>query len=317
MTDFCRFEEKYRVLNERINGVLTGEPKRLYEASRYLATAGGKRIRPLLCLLSCEAVGGDVENSLETSVAIELIHTFTLVHDDIMDRDELRRGVPSVHRIYGESTAILAGDLLFSKAFDICDPKTMKILAEASAEICEGQEMDMSFEGRIDVTEKEYLEMIRKKTAVLLQAATKAGALLGRGGEEQITELGGYGQDIGMAFQIHDDVLGVTADAEKLGKPVGSDIVEGKKSLIVIKALEKLGGVEREKLLGILGKKDNTREEIDLAVKLFRDSGAIDYSKTKAIGFIDRARRSLKELPDTEAKRDLMDIADFVIDRNS
>ncbi len=303
------------MIHKKINESLLGEPKRLYDASRYLTGAGGKRTRPLLCLLSCEAVGGKVEDALKTAVAIELIHTFTLVHDDIMDRDELRRGVPSVHKIYGESTAILAGDLLFSKAFELCDSRTIKILAEASAEICEGQEMDISFENRTDVTEKEYLEMIRKKTAVLIQAATKSGALLGNGTKDEIDKLAEYGLNIGMAFQIHDDVLGVLADEEKLGKPVGSDIVEGKKSLIVIKAIEKLEGKEKDRLLEILNKKGNTRGEINLAVKLFKDSDAIRYCKTNATQFVEMAKKAINELPDSDAKKDLMKIADFVVER--
>jgi len=313
--DFNKFEDKFRMIHEKINDALIGEPKRLYDASRYLTKAGGKRIRPLLCLLACKAVGGKIKDALETAVAIELIHTFTLIHDDIMDKDELRRGVPSVHKTYGESTAILAGDLLFSKAFELCDSRAIKILAEASAEICEGQEMDMSFENRTYVTEREYLEMIRKKTAVLIKAATQAGALLGSDNKEEIDRLAEYGLNIGIAFQIHDDILGIFADEEKLGKPVGSDIVEGKKSLIAIKAIEKLEGKEKDRLLEILNKKGNARDEINLAVKLFRDSGAIRYCKAKAIQFVEMAKKAINELPESDAKKDLMRIADFVVER--
>jgi geranylgeranyl diphosphate synthase type I len=315
--DFNRFEDKSRMIDEEINKALVGEPKRLYDASKHLTSAGGKRIRPLLCLLACESVGGDIKDALNTAVSIELIHTFTLIHDDIMDGDGLRRGIPSVHKTYGEPTAILAGDLLFSKVFELSDPKAIKTLAEASAEICEGQEMDMSFEGRVHVTEREYLEMIRKKTAVLLQAATKIGALLGGGSKEQVDNLAGYGLNVGMAFQIHDDFLDILADEEKLGKPVGSDIVGGKKSLIAIKAIENLEGEERNSLLEILTKKENTLDEINLAVKLFEDSGAIKYCKTRAVQFIETAKKSLSELPETKAKKDLRGIADFVVERKA
>lgn len=313
--DFRKFEDKAKRIDEKIRGILTGDPERLYDASRHLTNAGGKRIRPLLCMLSCESVGGAVEDALKTAVAIELIHTFTLIHDDIMDRDDLRRGRPSVHKTYGESTAILAGDLLFSKAFELSDYKAVRILARASAEVCEGQEMDISFEKRTNVKEEEYLEMIRKKTAVLIQAATQSGALLGNGSEEQVNKLTEYGLNIGMAFQIHDDVLGVCADEETLGKPVGSDIVEGKKSLIAIKAIEKLGRGDRDRLLEILKSRKNTPEEIKHAVKLFKDSGAIEYCKSKTSQFIETAKKAIKELPETEAKKDLREIADFIAER--
>ncbi len=318
--DFDKFEDKLQLVRRSIKEALDGSPERLYDASLHLTSAGGKRIRPLLCLLSCEAVGGSIDDALKTAVAIELIHTFTLIHDDIMDKDELRRNVPSVHVVYGEPTAILAGDLLFSKAFEISRKETIKILAKAAAEICEGQEMDMSFEEAGDVTEKEYLEMIRKKTAVLLQAATESGAILGGGSDQsdhssQVKKLSDYGLNIGMAFQIHDDVLDLLADEKKLGKPVGSDIVEGKRSLVVINALENLVGAEKEKVQRILCKEDNSPEEIALVVRLFEESGAITYCRDKAEHFINLAKSALDDLEESEAKNDLMDIAEYIIDR--
>ncbi|RLI93501.1 MAG: polyprenyl synthetase family protein, partial [Candidatus Altiarchaeales archaeon] len=174
--NFSRFQPLIDEVNGRINEILIGRPENLYNASKHIIIAGGKRIRPLICILACRAVGGDDRDVIETAAAIELIHTFTLIHDDIMDEDEFRRGIKSVHEIYGHSTAILAGDLLFSNAFRICHRDVFKILADASAMICEGQEMDISFEKRTDVKEDEYMEMIRKKTAVLLETAAKVGA---------------------------------------------------------------------------------------------------------------------------------------------
>lgn len=315
--DFNRFKDRFQLIEDCIRDCLRGEPKKLYDASSHLTKAGGKRIRPLICLLSCEAVGGKMEDSLKTAVAIELIHTFSLIHDDIMDADDLRRGVPSVHSVYGESTAILAGDLLFSKAFEISEPDVIKILAKAAGEICEGQQMDISFEEGGDVTEEEYLEMVRKKTAVLIQAASESGALLGGGGIDQVRLLSEYGLNIGMAFQIQDDVLDLLADEETLGKPVGSDIVEGKRSLIVIKALEDLGGKDRKELLEVLCKENNTKEEIAHAVSLFDKSGAITYCKDKAANFIKLAKTALDGLPESDAKNSLEEIANFIIERKT
>lgn len=311
--------DKFNPVTLEVNGVikeaLSGKPDRLYKAARQLPDAGGKRIRPLLCILSCEAVGGKRDDALRTAVAMELVHTFTLVHDDIMDNDGLRRGAPSVHVNFGEPTAILAGDLLFAKAFEICDPKTKGILAHASSEICEGQELDMSFEDRFDVSEEEYMEMIRKKTAVLFEAATKSGAICGKGSSRMVEALALYGLNIGLAFQIWDDVLGVMAKEEKLGKPVGSDIVEGKKNLVVIKTLEHLQQPERGELIKILKSDVTTGADIDKAVGFFRECHTTEYCKKKAEGLIMDAKKALKELPDSQAKEDLFGIADLVVER--
>ena len=313
--DFSRFDNHFGEVDLEIERLLSGEPEKLYKAARHITFAGGKRIRPLLCILSCEALNCDKKDAVKTGAAIEMIHTFTLVHDDIMDRDSLRRGVPSVHKEFGETTAILAGDLLFSKVFEVSDTRAVGILAHAAAEICEGQEMDMEFEERDDVPESEYLLMIRKKTAVLLEAATKAGAILGNGSEGQVSSLAKFGLSLGMAFQIHDDILGVTADEEKLGKPVGSDIVEGKKNLIMIKAKELLQGDERDEFTRILG--NGKESDIERGIELIKNSGALEYCMEKEKDFMDDATNSLKDLPDTEAKKSLLELANFVIRRDS
>jgi geranylgeranyl diphosphate synthase type I len=313
--DFTRFDGSFRLVQEEIDEALDGEPKRLYEACRHITSAGGKRVRPLICLLSCEAVGGAAKDALKSAVALELVHTFTLIHDDIMDDDDLRRGMPSVHKVYGVSTAILAGDLLFSKAFELCDPKAAKVLAEAASDICEGQEMDISLAKKEDVSEGEYLEMIKRKTAVLLEASAESGALLGGGERAQVKQLAAYGLNLGLAFQIHDDVLDLIADEKKLGKPVGSDIVEGKRSLIVIRALCTLKGDERKRLIALLDKNGNTQEEVAEAIRILTGCGAIDYCRKKANALRDAAKASLKDLPDGEAKTALMELADFVVDR--
>jgi len=314
--DFKIFSERIERVNNRIDEILVGKPETLYEAARHLSSAGGKRIRPLLCLLSCESVGGNPDNAIDTAVSMELIHTFTLIHDDIMDNDELRRGIPSVHVKFGESTAILAGDLLFSKAFELCGEGAVKILARASSEICEGQEMDISFEKINSLSENEYLEMIIKKTAKLFEASTWSGAVVGKGSNEEIENLANFGLNMGIAFQIQDDILDLIADEEKLGKPVGSDIIEGKKTLIAIKAINNTDGIDRDKLIEILMKKNNTIDEIEFALNLFRDSGALEQSRKMADEFIAKAKNSLKNLAESDAKKHLLDIADFVIDRN-
>jgi len=313
--NFSRFQPLIDEVNGRINEILIGRPENLYNASKHIITAGGKRIRPLICILACRAVGGDDRDVIETAAAIELIHTFTLIHDDIMDEDKFRRGIKSVHEVYGQSTAILAGDLLFSNAFRICHRDVFKILADASAMICEGQEMDISFEKRTDVKEDEYMEMIRKKTAVLLETAAKVGALLGNGDKEEIENLSSFGLNIGIAFQIKDDILGAIADEKKLGKPVGSDIYKCKKNLIAIKSLEFLKNDKRRKLLRILSQRNNTKKEINDAIELFKESGAIEYCTQMMNNYAEMARNSILNLKKSKARDDLLDLSDFIIKR--
>ncbi|MEA1925203.1 MAG: polyprenyl synthetase family protein [Candidatus Altiarchaeota archaeon] len=314
--DFSRFQPVMGEVDSIIESTLEGKPENLYNASSHIITAGGKRVRPLLCILACRAVGGTEEDAFSTAAALELTHNFTLIHDDIMDNDDLRRGKKSVHKVYGHATAILAGDLLFSKAFELCDNRATKILARASARICEGQEMDMSFEERVDVTEQEYIEMIEGKTAVLLEAAVRSGAVLGNGSEDEIDCLASFGLNVGLAFQIKDDVLGVTADEEKLGKPVGSDVIEGKKNLLVIKALELLDDEQREKLTVILSKKDNTDVEVRKAISLIEKSRAMNYCRERMDYYCRKAGDSLMKLRESDARDDLVELSGFITERD-
>src|SRR5512136_1651200 len=190
-----------------------GKPETLYDAARHLPLAGGKRLRPCIAMISCESVKGDITNVIPLSIALELIHNFTLVHDDIMDKSKLRRNIPTVHTKFGEPTAIMAGDLLFAKAFeaihqtqgDLCVFKNVEYgLIDCIREICEGQELDIEFEKRQNVSEDEYIEMILKKTAVFFMYAAEAGAILGGATKEQSQALNEYGKNLGLAFQIHD-----------------------------------------------------------------------------------------------------------------
>ena len=297
-------------------------PKNLAEASVYLTRAGGKMLRPALTLIVCEAVGGSRENALKSAAAIELIHTFSLIHDDIMDQDDMRRGMPSVHKVWGDDVAILAGDTLFSKAFEIIigtegtssdqNNKALATVADACVKICEGQASDMGFEDRFDVTEEEYMEMIFKKTGALIAAATKAGAIMGGASDEVIDAMYEYGRLIGLAFQIQDDYLDIASDEETLGKPIGSDIAKGKMTIIAIRGL---ASTEDERLLEILKASENSQSEIDEAVEILTDCGAIEYARSLAQESVDKAKEVLEILPDSSSKQTLANIADFVLER--
>ena len=298
-------------------------PDNLGEASIYLTKAGGKMLRPALTLITAEAVGGKRESALKTGAAIELIHTFSLIHDDIMDQDDMRRGMPSVHKVWGDDVAILAGDTLFSKAFEIIitsqdttseqNNKALATVADACVKICEGQALDMGFEERFDVTEDEYMEMIFKKTGALIAAATKAGAIMGGASDEVIDAMYEYGRLIGLAFQIQDDYLDLASDEETLGKPIGSDIGKGKMTIIAIKGLASDEG----RLLEILKADENSQAEIDEAIEILTNCGAIEYARNLAQESVMKAKEVLEILDDSSSKQVLVDIADFVLERSA
>jgi geranylgeranyl diphosphate synthase type I len=321
--------EKYSAkVQKEINTALsTVDPQELQDASLHLVKAGGKMIRPALAALSAEAVGGQVQHALKAAAAVELIHTFSLIHDDIMDQDEKRRGQPSVHMMWGEAMAILAGDTLFSKAFetvlwteaDGVDShlvvEALQTVVDSCVKICEGQALDMGFADRLAVSEEEYLYMIYKKTAALIAAATRSGAILGGGTREQVEALTEYGKLIGLAFQIQDDYLDVVSDEENLGKPVGSDIAEGKRTLLVVHTLEAASPEDREELIRIL--REESDQNVPRAIQIFQEYGSIEYAHNIALDNVKQAKELLGVLEDTPARKALFMLADFVLERSN
>ena len=315
------------IVDEEIDKSLnTVDPEKLQKASEHLIKAGGKKIRPALVILTCQAVGGNVEEALKTAAAVELIHTFSLIHDDIMDEDDMRRGKPSVHVLWGEPMAILAGDTLFSKAFEtILETRidgvsyervvgALKTVVDSCTKICEGQAFDMCFEGNFDVGEDEYMQMIYMKTGALIAAATKSGAIVGGGSPEQVEALAEYGRLIGLAFQIQDDYLDVVSDEEDLGKPVGSDVVEGKMTLMVVNALSKASPEDKDELISILNAKSDTN--VARAIELFEKYDSINYTHNISLQNVERAKELLDVVDDSPAKEALVMVADFMLERN-
>jgi geranylgeranyl diphosphate synthase type I len=231
-----------------IYATVKGEPKELYDAALHLIRAGGKRLRPAIVVAVAQALGEPVDKALPFAASVELVHNFTLIHDDIMDRDEFRRGVPTVHKLWGEPLAITAGDLLFAKAFEALSgalergvpaervARAARVLAHATAVIAEGQAMDLMFEEKEEVGLDEYLVMIYKKTGALFEASAVLGGLTATDEEYVIEELANFGRSLGIAFQIRDDILGIVGKEEEIGKPVYSDIREGKKTLPILYA---------------------------------------------------------------------------------
>jgi geranylgeranyl diphosphate synthase type I len=330
--------ERRERVNAAIEDILPVEqPVRLYEASRYLLDAGGKRLRPAMLLLVAESLAdvshteadyrsfptldGERIDVMAAAVSIEVIQSFTLIHDDIMDDDDLRRGVPAVHREYDTETAILAGDTLYSKAFEImlqtgAEPartqRAFDVLATTCTKICEGQSMDVSFEERTDVTPEEYLTMIRLKTAVLFGASATVPAILLGADDGTVEALYQFGVDVGSAFQIQDDVLDLTVPSDVLGKQRGSDLVENKQTLITVHAREH--GVDVDSLVG-----DDpdavTEADIEAAVAKLDAAGSIDFAREKAQELVERGIGRLAVLPDNDAHATLVALAEYLIER--
>ena len=319
MTVVDEIKKKSVPVDEAIEKLLpVAEPVGLYEASRHIVNAGGKRLRPAVLLTSAEAVGGCAESAVPAAVAVELMHTFTLVHDDIMDNDPVRRGLPAVHTLWGEAGGILAGDTLYSKAIEIItkadsDParllKSANILAKTCVGVCEGQWLDIDFENRDVVSAAEYLEMIEKKTAILFGASAQIGAIIGGADEKVDQAMYDYGRLVGLGFQIYDDVLDLVTPEEILGKRQGSDIFEGKRTLLMIHASDK-GAIPRA-----FGKGSGSKEDIDEAIQVLTDSGSLAYVKDLAVGFVEEGKAKLDILPDSPTKQLLKDMADYMLYR--
>ena len=291
----------------------------LNKASAHLLAAGGKRLRPAVVMLAADAVKhGSSDDILPAALALEITHTFTLIHDDIMDDDKLRRGVQTVHTKWDMPTGILAGDVLYARAFEfICKAtaddaakvRAVTMLARACADICEGQHRDMSFEKRTDVDEYEYMEMVRKKTGVLYAAAAGIGAVLAGGNPMQVKTLYNFGLNTGIAFQIQDDLIDLLTPAEKSGKDRASDLREGKQTLLMIKAREK--GVDLLKY-----RRDLSDADIDAAIKELTDAGVIDDVKKAASDLVADSNKHLALLPPSRERELLMEIGEFFVTRS-
>ena len=312
------------MVDREISRYLDREVDELYEPLRDLFARGGKRIRPFLCMVSCEAVGGKKEDALKAAAAIEMVHNFTLIHDDIADRSELRRGQPCLHHKYGLGVAINAADGLFSTAYEVLgdtladgDGRVFKTLSGGITEVCEGQAMDISWvqNRRWDLSEEDYFEMIRRKTGALMSASCETGAIIGGGTERQIRALSDFGMDMGVGFQIHDDVLNLRGDVKRYGKEICGDINEGKRTLVVIYTLSVCTPKEKKRLIKILDRERNSQEEINNALGIINRYGSVDRATDIAKNLVEKGKKGLKALPDSRARETLRDAADYMIER--
>ncbi len=303
-----------------------GEQRRLTEAMAWIPNAGGKRLRPVLTQMAAEAVGGPraAKAALPVGVALELIHNFTLVHDDIMDRSELRRNRRTVHLKWDEPTAINAGDALFARAFEVLGEArvadTLKVelfgrVATMVRQIAEGQQWDMEFERARSVTRAQYLKMIERKTALMFSTAAYCGARVGGGSAGLARDLEAYGRLLGIAFQIQDDLLDLGALEEDLGKPIGKDIRNGKRTVMAIDTLDRLRGAELRAFKEVFGKARASAADIAKARALMESCGALGRARRLANRYGSGARQKLKALRPGPARDCLSELVGFVTSR--
>jgi len=320
-----RIEKNAEIVNRHLFSKLKGNPKKLYDAAGHLIIHGGKRLRPFMVIQSCQILNGKTSDAMPAASAVEMIHNFTLVHDDIMDNDEMRHGVPTVHKKFGVPIAILAGDVLFSKAYQtITDSKlspdtTARLvsrMARACVDVCEGQLLDvkMAEEKRMP-SQADYVTMIGKKTAALFDVSCAMGAICATNKTKDISNLSSFGRNLGIAFQITDDLIGVMGDSKITKKPVGNDLREGKKSLPILMAIRAAKGREKETILKAFGNPGISRRDLDKAVGIVRSLGIEESVRRQALKYASKAEKSLSTYAGS-AKDDLIALLDFVVRRS-
>ena len=320
-----QIEQNAKIVNNHLKSKLKGNPKKLYDAAGHLIVNGGKRLRPYMVIRSCQILKGKVANAMPAASAVEMVHNFTLVHDDIMDNDEIRHGVPTVHKKFGMPIAILAGDVLFSKAFQVITDSKLSAnattqlvsrLAKACVDVCEGQLLDvkMAQERKIP-SQAEYITMIGKKTAALFDVSCAMGAICATNKIKDIANLSSFGKNLGIAFQITDDLIGVMGDSKITKKPVGNDLREGKKSLPILMAIKLASGNDKKIILRAFGNSKVAKKDLSEAVDVIRSLGIEENVRKQALGYADKAEKALEKYSGS-AKIEMISLLDFVVKRS-
>lgn len=289
------------------------------EIAEYLIAGGGKRIRPLLLLLSAKALGSTSNSRIKLGAVVEMLHTATLVHDDIIDEADIRRGRPSSNTTWGNAKCVLAGDWLYMQAFHTAlgerNFRVLDLLISLTQQMVEGELLQMEKLGHL-INEEEYFDLIYRKTAYLFKVSMQLGGAITHASEEVDSQLGEYGRNLGLAFQIIDDVLDLTAAEDVLGKPVASDLREGKATLAVIHALERGTGADREAIRKVLADRSFENVSHPQILEILHRHGSIDYATDTACAYAEAARLSIADLPDSDAKRALLWVPGFVTSRD-
>ena len=321
--------QRASIFDIALNGNLTPrEPRIFYDALRYIPLSGGKRLRPIIAMLSCEVVGGVPENTIPFGVSLEYMHNATLVHDDIIDKDRWRRGIPTTHEKFGLPFAILAGDALIGETYKMLSymappelesvtyKELIRSIADAAKNFYEGEALDIEFGKRFDVSIPEYMIMIEKKTGQLYYLAGKGGALIGKGNRNEVENLAKYGLLFGLMFQMKDDLLNILMKQSTLGKQkIGSDILNGKRTLMVVHTLSKANEKQKNKLVKILGNQKATQDDVFDIIDIFKKLGSIDYVQNKLKEFSSQAKELLVIFEKSESKDLLTALAEYSVTR--
>lgn len=301
----------------------SGKPNELYDPITYTMRLGGKRIRPTLCLLAAQLFGGDLEKAMNLAMAVEVFHNFTLVHDDIMDEAPIRRGMPSVHAKWNRDVAILSGDVMFVQAYQLLakgnSEKISQILSvfnQTAIEVCEGQQFDMNFETRNDVTANDYIEMIRLKTAVLLACSLQLGAFEAGASDKNAQLIYEFGEKIGIAFQIQDDFLDCYANPEDFGKRVGGDIISNKKTFLMLTAIEKAEANQLKRLEELTTEEISEENKVVGVLEIYNELGIPELTKVAMQGYFEEGMQAINQINvDQQLKRPLIDLAEMLMNR--
>lgn len=318
-------EELQKLINERIKKEdFDKEPSLLYKPIKYTLDTGGKRIRPALVLLACNVFLNNIESAIMPAIGLEIFHNFTLLHDDIMDNADVRRNKPTVHNKWNDNIAILSGDAMFIKAYDyflnnefLNFKEVLRVFNKTAIEVCEGQQYDMNFENRTDVTEQEYIEMIRLKTSVLIAAALKIGALIGGADNKNANLLYEFGINIGLGFQLQDDMLDTFGNEEIFGKRIGGDIIANKKTYLLIKAIENADSKTKKNIEKMLEFTSDNNKKIKEVKSIYEKLNVLKLTQDKIADFYKIAINALSNADiSVDAKDELIKFAQKLIKRN-
>ncbi|NWJ49481.1 MAG: polyprenyl synthetase family protein [Bacteroidetes bacterium] len=314
------FDQLQQRFNEALDlDQLPSYPARLYAPIRYSLSHGGKRMRPLLVLMSCDLFSGDIDDAMNCAIAVEIFHNFTLLHDDIMDQSPIRRGIDTVYKKWNTSIAILSGDTMFALAYDyitrsrpVMLPLILPLFTQTAREVCEGQQLDMDFEESDTVSIADYIEMIRLKTAVLPAACLKLGALFAGVSQKEAELIYSFGQHIGLAFQLKDDLLDIYGDQVVFGKRTGNDILTNKKTWLYLKALEKADPEQKKQLLYYYsGKSFDPMEKISKVTGIYNQLKINEAAEALMLEYYDKAMQDLDTINVPDANKEI--VRDFAM----
>lgn len=321
MTSFSTF---INLFEERLKeNKFPKNPQTLYTAAEHILSIGGKRIRPVCVLMANELFGEILEDAFQAALAIELFHNFSLIHDDMMDKAPLRRGKPTVHELYGNDVALLAGDVMLVKAYEALAqthqsflPELMKLFNNTAQQVCEGQQLDMDFENRDDVDMEEYEMMITQKTSVLLGCSLQMGAIIGGAGKGNQEHLYAFGKNLGIAFQVQDDYLDAFGNPQKVGKQIGGDILANKKTFLLIRALQTAAPHQKQRLDELL--KERSENKVDEMLNIFKDCKVEEWAMEAKEKFYQKALFHLEEVAVlSSSKEELLKLAAFLMHREN